>query len=43
VVESLGTPRLQPLVRRPLRVVVTIEIALLAVVAALPDATPAGW
>jgi uncharacterized membrane protein YoaK (UPF0700 family) len=42
VVESLGAPRLEQLIRRPLRFVVTIEIAALAVVAALPGDTPAG-
>ncbi|WP_051944000.1 YoaK family protein [Streptacidiphilus rugosus] len=42
VVELLGTPRLLRVVRRPLRVVVTIEIVLLAAVAALPAHTPVG-
>ncbi|WP_052434330.1 YoaK family protein [Streptacidiphilus melanogenes] len=42
VVDLLGTPRLMRVVRRPLRLVVTAEIVLLAAMAALPDDTPVG-
>ncbi|WP_042423782.1 YoaK family protein [Streptacidiphilus anmyonensis] len=42
VVDLLGTPRLMAVVRRPLRLVVTIEIVLLAAVASLPGHPPAG-
>ncbi|MER6980426.1 YoaK family protein [Streptomyces carpinensis] len=40
-VEVLGVPRVGRLVRRPLRLVLTLQIALLAMIAALPDGAPA--
>lgn len=40
LVEVLGLPRMEPRVRRPLRLVLTIQIALLTAIAALPDDAP---
>lgn len=40
LVEVLGTPSAQRLVQRPLRLVVTLQIALLALIAALPAGLP---
>jgi uncharacterized membrane protein YoaK (UPF0700 family) len=39
-VEVVATPRIRLIVRRPLRLVLSIEVVVLAVVAALPDGAP---
>lgn len=40
LVEALGLPRVERLLRRPLRLVLTVQITLLAAIAALPDDAP---